>query len=209
MTKVIPAILESTPGAYRRKVAQIRQLTNRFQLDIIDGEFADNLTIQPQQIEPPDGLKLDIHLMVQRPLAYVAQAIRLRPYTVIVQAEAEEGVSDAIAKIAAGGIRAGIALNPATDLTIVRENLDKLSLVLLMAYPAGFAGQKLQPAVLKRVAELREIGKDVEIGLDGGVEEMTLSKIAKANLDFICTNSYLFEADSVLTRYHELIGAVN
>ena len=87
MTKIVPAILETTAGEYRRKVAQVRQLTGRFQLDVIDGRFVDNRTIQPQEIDPPDSLKVDIHLMVQRPLEYISKAIRLRPYTVIVQAE--------------------------------------------------------------------------------------------------------------------------
>ena len=208
MTKVIPAVLETTVSGYRRKVALIRQLTDRFQLDVIDGEFVDNRTVQLHEVEPPSGLKLDVHLMVKRPLEYVSAAIRLRPYTVIVQAEAEEGVTKAIEKITAGGIRAGIAINPDTDLELVRENIGKLSMVLVMAYPAGFSGQKLQPATLKRVEELRALSTDIEIGLDGGVEESTLSKIAKAKFDFICTNSYLFGADSPLTRYHELIGAL-
>ena len=114
MTKVIQAVLETTVAGFRSKVNLIRQLTDRFQLDIIDGEFADNKTVQLNEVDPPSGLKLDVHLMVKRPLEYVSQAIRLRPYTIIVQYEAEAGLAEAIHKITAGGIRAGIAINPTT-----------------------------------------------------------------------------------------------
>ena len=208
MTKIVPAILESQLSPYRQKLATIRQLTDRFQLDVIDGEFADNRTLQPQDIDPPSGLKLDIHLMVKRPLEYVSQAIKLRPYLVIVQYEAESGVAEAIEKIARGGIRAGIALNPDTPVDVITPFLPNLSHVLIMAYPAGFAGQKLQPAVFDKVAQVRELNADLEVGLDGGVEASTLKKIAAARFDVVCTNSYLFGAESVLTRYHELIGAL-
>ncbi|MEI7818735.1 MAG: hypothetical protein WCI47_01305 [bacterium] len=208
-TKIVPAVLETDMRSYRSKVAQIRQLTNRFQLDIIDGEFADNKTIQLQDIEPPSGLKLDIHLMVARPMEYISNAIKLRPYTVIVQFESESGVQEAIEKIKSGGIRSGVAINPDTTVEEIRPLLELVSHVLIMAYPAGFAGQKLQPSVFKKVAEIRDINPDIEIGLDGGVDATTLSKIAKAGFDVICTNTYLFEAESVLTRYHELIGGLS
>ena len=208
MAKVIPAVLETTVAGFRSKVNLIRQLTDRFQLDIIDGEFANNKTVQLNEVDPPSGLKLDVHLMVKRPLEYVSQAIRLRPYTIIVQFEAESGVPEAIHKITSGGIRAGIAINPTTTVDEIEPLLDTVGLVLIMAYPAGFAGQQLQAATLTKAKQLRAINDNLEIGLDGGVTEGTLAKIAKSQFDFVCTNSYLFTAESPLTRYHELIDAL-
>lgn len=208
MAKVVPAILATEILDYRHKANMIRQLTDRFQLDIIDGEFVENRTIQPTDIAPPSGLKLDVHLMVKRPLEYISQVVKLRPYTIIVQYEADAGVAEAIDKIVANGLRAGVALNPDTPASVVEPLLPKLSHVLIMSYPAGFAGQKLQPRVFSKVAELREMKSELEIGLDGGVEESTLSKIAKARFDVVNVNSYLFGAQSPLTRYHELIGAL-
>lgn len=209
MAKVVPAILESSASEYRKKLNLIRQLTDRFQLDIVDGEFVDNKTILPQDIEPPSGLKLDLHLMVAHPNEHIGYAIKLRPYTIIVQYEAVDGVAEAIERISKGGIRAGIAINPDTPVSALEPLLPQLSHVLVMAYPAGFAGQKLQPGALKKVAELRALNADLEIGLDGGVSDDTLKKIAVAKFDIVCTNSYLFGAESVLTRYHELIAALS
>ena len=209
MAKIVPAILESDASAYRKKVNLIRQLTDRFQLDIIDGEFADNKTIFPQDIEPPSGLKLDLHLMVAHPNEFIGHSIKLRPYTIVVQFEAVHGVVEAIDRITKGGIRAGVAINPDTPVAALEPLLPQLSHVLVMAYPAGFAGQKLQPAALKKVSELRALNADIEIGLDGGVADDTLKKIAAAHFDVVYTNSYLFGAESILTQYHELIAALS
>ena len=209
MTKVIPAILESSALECRRKLQAVRQLTDRVQLDIIDGELIENRTVQPQDLEPPAGLKVDIHLMVKRPKEYVMPSVKLRPYTVIVQYEGAENVGEAIEKINSNGIRSGLAINPETDLGSIGELLAVVKHVLVMAYPAGFAGQKMQPAALNRVAELRELGFDGEIGLDGGVAAENLKKIAAAHFDVVNTNSYLFGADSVLSRYHEIMEGLN
>ncbi len=207
MTKIVPAILEHDVAAYRRKLTLIRQLTDRFQLDVIDGEFVDNRTIQPSDIEPPAGLKIDIHLMVRQPLSYISSCVKLRANTIIVQYETE-GVDEAVTKIKQNGLRAGVAINPETTIAMIDGLLDRLDHVLVMAYPAGFAAQKLQPATLAKAAELRAIKPELEIGLDGGVAADTLPKIAKAGFDIVNTNSYLFGADSTLTRYHELMEAL-
>lgn len=209
MTKVIPAILEKDSASCRSRLQVVRQLTDRVQLDIIDGELIDNRTVQPQQIEPQNGLKIDVHLMVKRPMEYLPATLKLRPYTILVQYEGAERVSDALDKIKTNGIRSGISINPDTSLDEVKELIDKVNYVLLMAYPAGFAGQKLQPTVLKRVGELKEKGFTGEIGLDGGVEKDTLTIIAKAGFDVVNTNSYLFATDRILTRYHEIMEALN
>lgn len=208
MTKVVPAILESSVADCRRKLQLVRQLTDRVQLDIIDGELIENRTVQPQDLEPPAGLKVDIHLMVKRPKEFIMPCVKLRPYTIIIQYEGAENVDEAIEKINTNGIRSGLAINPETKLANLSELLANVKHVLVMAYPAGFAGQKLQVAALSRVAELRELGFDGEIGLDGGVAVDTLKQIAMAKFDVVNTNSYLFTADSVLTRYHEIIEAL-
>jgi len=209
MTKVIPAILEASSAECRRKLQLVRQLTDRVQLDIIDGALVDNRTVQPQDLQPPAGLKVDIHLMVKRPKEYVAPSVKLRPYTIIVQYDGAEDVAGAVEKIKSNGIRAGVAINPDTELDKLSGFIDRLSYILVMAYPAGFAGQKLQTKVLSRVVELRELGFDGEVGLDGGVATESLKKIASAKFDVVNTNSYLFGAENILTRYHELMEVLN
>ena len=207
MTKVVPAVEELDAGAFRQRVAQVRQLTDRMQMDVVDGEFADIKTVFPQDVVPPSGLKLDIHLMVARPMEFVSSCIKLRPYTIIVQYESGDGLESIIDRIADNGIRAGLAINPDTPVAEIAPLLGRISHVLVMAYPAGAPGGKLQPKVLSKVTELRDLKDSLEVSLDGGVNAETAKKIAKAGFDVVYTNTYLFSGESLLTRYHELIEA--
>ena len=207
MTKVVPAVEEKDAAAFRQRVAQVRQLTDRIQMDVVDGEFADIKTVFPNEVVPPSGLKLDIHLMVARPMEFISNCIKLRPYTIIVQYESGDSVEAAIERIADNGIRAGLAINPDTPVAEIASLLGRVSHVLVMAYPAGMPGGKLQPKVFSKLAELRELKDSLEISLDGGVNSETAKKIAKAGFDIVYTNTYLFSGESLLTRYHELIEA--
>lgn len=207
MTKVVPAVEEKDAAGFRQRVNQIRQLTDRMQMDVVDGEFAEIKTVMPVDVVPPSGLKLDIHLMVARPMEHIGNCIKLRPYTIIVQYESGETVAAAIDRIADNGIRAGLAINPDTPVSDIAPLLGRVSHVLVMAYPAGPPGGKLQTKVFAKVAELRELKDSLEISLDGGVNAETAKKIGKAGFDVVYTNTYLFSGESLLTRYHELIEA--
>nr|MBP9826946.1 hypothetical protein [Candidatus Saccharibacteria bacterium] len=126
-----------------------------------------------------------------------------------IQYEDAQGVVEALEKTVKQGLRAGLAINPDTTVAEIAPLLSLVSHVLVMAYPAGFAGQKLQPSIFSKVAELRSLKDSLEIGLDGGVNQATLSKIKKTHFDVVNVNSYLFEAESILTRYHEIIEALS
>lgn len=209
MIKVCPAILATDLAQYRVQLAIVRQLTDRFQLDIIDGQFVDNKTVQPEAIgKIGSELKLDVHLMVADPLVYIEQMQKLRPNLVIVQYESAGDVVGALARLNKIGIKAGVALNPETPLDVLTELLPTLSHVLLMAYPAGFAGQKFETKVLERIEAVRALNNDIEIGLDGGVDGDTIASIAKTSVDVVNVNSYLFGAEDPLSQYSKLLEAV-
>lgn len=209
MIKICPAILATDLAQYRAQLAIARQLTDRFQLDIIDGHFVDNKTVQPDEIgKIGSDFKLDVHLMVAQPQDYVEKVQKLRPNLVIVQYECSGDVVGTLVRLNKIGIRVGIALNPKTPLEVLAELLPSLSHVLLMSYPAGFSGQKFEPVVLKRIDALRAQNSSVEIGLDGGVDDTTIEAIAKTDVDVVNVNSFLFNAEDPLSRYSKLLEAV-
>ncbi len=208
MAKIVPAILASNPEEYQQKIRLVRQLTDRYQLDVIDSEYADNPTLDLRQIEPRRDMLCDVHLMSRRPLHYLNDILALKPHMVIFQYEGAEDLVSALEKVKARGVLVGLALNPATEVDEVGSLLPQIDHVLIMAYTAGFAGQTLQPKVLKKADTTRQLAPTLEVGLDGGVSEDTLAKIAKAKFDVVNTNSYLFGSDDVLSRYSELMEAL-
>jgi ribulose-phosphate 3-epimerase len=208
MTKIVPAILEASKEQYLARLATVRQLTDRFQLDIIDGEFVENRTVQLADVVRQTDLKMDIHLMVAHPKVFVEEAMRLNPNTIIIQYECGEDLVPCIEKISKAGLRGGVSINPETKLTKLKPFVGMLDYVQLMAYPAGFSGQKFQPQVLDSLPELRRLFPTAEIGLDGGMSEKTAKKILLAGFDIANVNTYLFGADDPLNRYSQLLEHV-
>ncbi len=206
MTKIVPAILAKSKEEYQARLTTVRQLTDRFQVDIIDGEFVDNRTIGLDEVGRMTELKMDIHLMVAEPKSFVEKAITLNPNLIIIQYECGQDITPHIERIKKSGLQAGVALNPDTKLSKLKPLKDLLDHLLLMAYPAGFAGQKFQPEVLDKLVEARKLYPSVEIGLDGGVTDKNAKKILQSGFDTVNINSALFEAEDTLNRYSEFLG---
>ena len=208
MTKIVPAILVDNKDDYLKRISVVRQLTNRFQLDVIDGQYVDNRTIQLQEISRPTDLNMDVHLMVKDPKPYVEQAIVLHANNIIIQIECCEDISSYLERIKKSGLNAGAAINPETKLNVLKPLKDMLDHVLIMGYPAGFAGQKLNPIVYERLAEVRDMFPAAEVGLDGGVSPSNAKKVLQAGFDVVNINTLIFGNDDPLTAYSELLGYI-
>ena len=206
MTKIVPAVLVDSKEEYLKKIAIIRQLTNRFQLDIIDGQYVDNRTIQLSDISRPTDLNMDVHLMVNDPKQFVEQAILLHANNIIIQIECCENIMPLLERIKKSGLRAGIAINPETDLKVLKPYAEIIDHVLIMGYPAGFAGQKLNPIVFDRLKDAREMLPAAEIGLDGGVSASNAKKVLQAGFDVVNINTLIFDNPDPLSAYSELLG---
>lgn len=206
MTKIVPAVLVDSKEEYLKKIAIIRQLTNRFQLDIIDGQYVDNRTIQLDDISRPTDLNMDVHLMVNDPKQFVEQAIVLHANNIIIQMECCENIMPFLERIKKSGLNAGVAINPETSLKALKPYKEILDYVLIMGYPAGFAGQKLNPIVFDRLAEVREMFPSAEVGLDGGVSPSNAKKVLQAGFDVVNINTLIFGNDDPLSAYSELLG---
>lgn len=205
MTKIVPAILAKSKEQYMSRLNVVRQLTDRFQVDIIDGKFVDNRTIGLDEVGRLTELKMDVHLMVTDPKPFVEKAITLNPNLIIIQFECGVDITPFIVRIKKSGLQAGVAINPETNLSKITSLKEQLDHVLLMSYPAGFSGQKFQPEVFDKLIETRKLFTTAEIGLDGGVTEKNAKKILQAGFDTVNINSALFEVDDPLNRYSEFL----
>lgn len=205
MTKIVPAVLVKSKEEYLQRLGVIRQLTNRFQLDIIDGEYVDNKTIELTEITRPNDLLMDVHLMVNEPKKYVEQAILLHANNIIIQLEGSPNPIKHLERIKKSGLNAGLAINPETELKKIKQFAEILDHVLIMGYPAGFAGQKLNTAVFEKLEEARGLFPAAEIGLDGGVSDTTAKKVLQAGFDVVNVNSLIFNDPDPLNAYSKLL----
>ncbi len=169
-------------------------------LDVMDGQFVPNISFGPpvvrslRPLADRYGALLDAHLMIVEPERYLADFAAAGADLITVHVEATPHVHRAIQMIHDVGKKAGVALNPATPLSMVEEVIDQVELILLMTVNPGFGGQTLIPSVLAKVQRLATMLGDrpVEIMVDGGVHPATIAACAAAGATVAVVGSAVF-----------------
>ena len=170
-------------------------------LDIMDGMFVPNISFGFPVISAVTKAckkTLDAHFMIEHPEYYIAQTAKLGVEIMCVHYEACVHLHRTIQEIHAAGMKAGMALNPSTPVSVLEDILDDLDLVLIMSVNPGFGGQKFIPNALKKVAQLRqEIDKrnlSTIIEVDGGVQGENAQALVDAGADALVSGSYIFNS---------------
>ncbi len=168
--------------------------------DVMDGQFVPNITFGQHVIKglrPASGLFFDVHLMIERPERYLSEFRDAGADMLVVHAEATKHLQRTLAEIRRLGMKAGVALNPATPLSVLDYVTDDVDMVLVMSVNPGFGGQKFLPATLRKVAELRaklnDAGRsDCLVQVDGGVNIENTGALVQAGADVLVSGSAFF-----------------
>ena len=176
-------------------------------MDVMDGSFVPNLMLGTEsirQLRKASPIPLDIHLMIDRPEDKLAWFDIQPGEYVSVHAESTNHLQRALARIRDLGGRPMVALNPATPLCMVEGVMEDVEAILLMTVNPGFAGQKLVPQTLKKIADLRKMldtagHPEIRIEVDGNVSFETAPKMRAAGADmFVCGTSSIFHKDGTI-----------
>ncbi|WP_018751566.1 ribulose-phosphate 3-epimerase [Paenibacillus sanguinis] len=169
-------------------------------VDVMDGHFVPNLTFGPlvmAALKPHTSLPLDVHLMIEKPELYIPAFAQAGAHLITVHAEACVHLHRVLHLIREHGIKAGVALNPATPASAVREVLEELDLVLVMTVNPGFGGQAFIPGTLRKIWELKtwkdELGlSELRIEVDGGITAETAPLVVEAGADVLVAGNAVF-----------------
>ena len=202
MITIIPAILTNNPEELREMLLLCEEVkVGCVQIDIIDGVFADNKTVDPAVIQDIDtSLFLDFHLMVKEPVNWVEKCILAGANRIIGQIEMMSSQVDFVAKVTEAGAKVGLAIDIETSVSeldpVVLTNLD---VVLVMSVAAGFGGQKFDERVLDKIEKLDEIrSRDktpYAICDDGGITFENIDDARIAGVDEVSIGRRLFKGD--------------
>lgn len=206
-----PSILSADFKHLGEDILAVQQCGARYlHFDVMDGMFVPSISFgMPvlKSIRPLTDMFYDVHLMVQDPERYIDDFAKAGADGITIHAEACRHLDRTLDQIHEKGLKAGIALNPATSLSVLDYVYGKADLILLMTVNPGFGGQKLIPATIEKTAQLRKIlnekGLDTDLEVDGGVNPSTITSLLDAGANILVAGSSIFGGD-IQANYREL-----
>ena len=199
---ICPSILSADFARLGEEVAAIQAAgADWVHIDVMDGHFVPNLTIGPavvRALRPHTTLPFDVHLMVA-PVDPWLEAYREAGADVLsVHPESGPHVHRTLGRIRQLGAKAGLVLNPGTPVEALDPVIDLVDLVLVMSVNPGFGGQAFIPAMLDKIAEVRDMvrGRNIDIEVDGGITRANAADVARAGANVLVAGSAIFKAKS-------------
>lgn len=209
MSEIAPCILAETPDEYKAHIERLHGFAQRVHIDISDGEFAPNFTINTAQVWWPQEWKVDIHAMVARPSEHLETLIALKPHMIIFHVEAKEDVVSILQHIKKFDIKAGLALLKPTVPSTVAPAIEMADHVMIFSGELGKYGGTASLMQLEKIRLIRAIKQDVEIGWDGGVNIENAYNLAQGGVDVLNVGGTLAKADDPESVYDTLVSEIN
>lgn len=206
---IIPVINCSDFECVKKRLQQIKELKCGWvHFDISDGKFAPTKTwnnpVEFFGFPISKNLKLEVHLMVEKPEDYIDKWIAAGASRVFVH---QEILFSKIFRENLGECELGLALKPETPIEDLFPYLDTIRFVLLLAVSPGCSGQKFQRTVLEKIKKLKNYDKTLLIEIDGGINLETAKLVKSAGADIAASASYIFESGNIVKAFRQLKSA--
>ena len=204
MINIIPAVLATTEEEYQQKISKLKDSglfeDKWVQIDLMDNKFVQNQSIGTEVISKyPNNFKLEAHLMVEYPEAWIDELIKIGIDRIIFPVEDGEGIIERIEHIKNHNIEAGLSVNPETDISKLEPFIAMIDLILVMGVNPGFSGQEFIDKTLEKIEEVSRLRSksnlEFKIEVDGGVNLENAKELVKSGVDSLVVGSHLFEGN--------------
>ena len=210
--KIAPSILASNFSKLNDEVLSIEKAGADFiHLDIMDGHFVPNLSFGPPIIKSLRNLTklpFDVHLMVSNPDTLLDEYVNAGANIITVHVEACNHLARTLNYIKSKGCKAGVAINPHSDIQFIENVIEDLDLILVMTVNPGFGGQKFIKSMVKKISSVKEIisARDIFLEVDGGITKGNSKEVIKAGANVLVAGTSVFNTNQKTTYKMNIDG---
>lgn len=214
MVKIAPSILSADFSKLGEDIERIDKGGADFiHIDVMDGSFVPNISLGLpviKSIRNRTDKIFDVHLMINNPSNYIDAFIEAGADIITVHYEADKHIDRTINYIKSKGKKAAVSLNPGTPISVLKNLIASLDMVLIMTVNPGFGGQKFIPYCLNKIKELKEISDEVNpsllIEVDGGIDKSNVKEVIEAGANVIVAGSAVFNGGEIRENIKSLRG---
>lgn len=203
---IIPAVIAKTQEELDDILSRIKDSAGLLQLDVMDGKFVPNHSLDFDFRLPQRKCQYEAHLMIENPGKWI-DANWMKVDTIIVHFESVMDPDRIIESARDKGKKIAFALNPETGIEQIRDYLDRIDQVLIMTVHPGFYGSKFLPETMAKIRELREVQSDLDIEVDGGITPDTIEEVNTAGANMFVSGSYIVKSNNIKERL-DILGSL-
>ena len=193
---IVPSIIATSPDEVANRIEKVKDYFKVLQLDVMDGKFVPTHSLDFEFRLPETDCSYEAHLMVSDPSEWIKKNFRMAD-VIIAHLESCKDIKNVIELVKSKGKKAGIAINPETNVDAIKPYLGKVDEVLVMTVNPGYYGSKFLPETLEKVKELRKLKPKLNIEVDGGINSDNIKQAYGAGANLFVSGSYLQKSDDV------------